>query len=283
MQLSIITINYNNSVGLLRTLQSVGGQQWKNFEHIVIDGSSKDQSIEILKSQTYINLNWISEPDNGIYDAMNKGIAKATGDYLLFLNSGDTLNGDCVLQKVALHLNSNIDIVYGNLQMVPEKGPRFTNIYPEKIDFSFLKRTSLGHASTFIKKELFEIYGHYRIDLKIVSDWAFFVKVLMIHKVSHLKLDITVATFYEGGISTSGTTTKLHKAERKKVLLENFDFYNEEMDAYIAQQEQRNHLFNLINDNISLVSTNRFFLKIVNSIISVLGGILKIKRSRFKY
>lgn len=282
MLISIITVNYNDALGLTKTLNSIQNQSYKNFEHIVIDGGSSDSSNGLIeKNKKHISF-WVSEPDDGIYDAMNKGIAQAKGTYLLFLNSGDILYRDDLLSTVQPTLVLGKEIVYGNLWIEDAQGVGFTNIYPASIDFSFLKRTSLGHGATFIKKTLFERYGNYRTDLKIVSDWAFFVKTLCVEMVSQAKVDTVVSTFYEGGISTKSENKKLHIAERKQVLLEHFDLYDQTFDSVLEDQTKKNLVWSKINSNVHIIATNTFSLKILNLIIASLAGILTKKRQWFK-
>lgn len=278
-KISIITINYNNYLGLQKTVESVTSQTWQEFEYIVIDGGSTDGSADFIESQSETIDYWVSEPDKGIYNAMNKGIAKASGDYLLFLNSGDVLYNDNVLLETKKSLLLDMDIVYGDLWIIGEQGKGFRNRYPDFIDFPFLKQTSLGHPSTFMKKELFYTYGLYRTDLKIVSDWAFFVKVFCRHKVSHIKIDHIIATFYEGGLSTSTVYHQQHFEERKKVLLEMFDLYDASFEEFIMKFEQQKELINQLDQGIAVLVTNKQLLKILNSIIRVFGLVLKKKRS----
>ena len=278
-KVSIITINYNNLEGLKKTVESVVNQTWQEFEYLVIDGGSTDGSAAFIESQSETIDYWVSEPDQGIYNAMNKGIAQASGEYLLFLNSGDVLYNDNVLLTTKKALLLNMDIVYGDLWIVGEQGKGFRNRYPDFIDFPFLKQTSLGHPSTFMKKELFYTYGLYRTDLKIVSDWAFFVKVFCRHKVSHIKIDYIIATFYEGGLSTSTVYHQQHIEERKKVLIEMFDLYDASFEEFIMKFEQQKELVNKLDQGIEILVTNKQLLKILNSIIRVFGLVLKKKRS----
>jgi glycosyltransferase involved in cell wall biosynthesis len=279
LKLSIITINYNDLEGLKRTLESVVNQTWQEFEYIVIDGGSTDGSAAYIESQSEHIDYWVSEPDQGVYYAMNKGIKVATGEYLLFLNSGDVLYNDNVLLATKKSLLLDMDIVYSDLWIVGEQGKGFRNRYPDFIDFPFLKQTSLGHPSTFMKKELFQTYGLYRTDLKIVSDWAFFVKVLGRHKVSQCKVDPIIATFYEGGLSTATVYQQQHVEERKIVLIENFDLYDASFDEFIVKFEQQKELVNQLDQGIEILVTNKQLLRILNSIIRVFGLILKKKRS----
>lgn len=175
MKLSIITINLNNKQGLERTINSVLSQTYfDNVEYIIIDGGSTDGSKELIEQHKDKLYYWCSEPDRGIYNAMNKGITVSTGDYLLFLNSGDYLSENNVLERVFPYLQ--YDIVYGNEWKVNEryKGP-YEAKYPDKLDESFFRRTSLPHQSTFIRAELLK-EKPYSEDFKIISDWKFFIE-----------------------------------------------------------------------------------------------------------
>ncbi len=152
-KLSIITINLNNKDGLKNTIESVISQDFKDFEFIVIDGLSTDNSLEIIhKYEKQISF-WISEPDKGIYNAMNKGIQNANGEYLLMLNSGDILHNKNVLSQV-IELGLDKDIVYGNKhELVDDKNSYYTE-YPNVLLFSFFYKYSLGHQTSFIRKRL---------------------------------------------------------------------------------------------------------------------------------
>lgn len=175
MKISIITINLNNKDGLKKTIESVINQTYfDKVEYIIIDGGSTDGSIEIIEKYKDKLAYYISEKDNGIYNAMNKGISASTSDYLLFLNSGDYLKENNVLERTFPYLE--YDFVYGNEWKVNEryKGP-YEAKYPDKLDESFFRRTSLPHQSTFIKAELLK-EKPYSEDFKIISDWKFFIE-----------------------------------------------------------------------------------------------------------
>lgn len=278
MLVSIITVNLNDRAGLERTCASVFQQSFKEYEHIIIDGASVDGSLDYIERHRHKFSYWISEPDSGVYCAMNKGIRQAKGKYLLFLNSGDILYNDKVLSDVKPALGRDIGFIYGNLRIEGENGKGFTNRYSKVLDFKFFKTTSLGHASTFIKRSLFRIYGEYRTDLKIVSDWAFFLSAICIEKSSYLKVDKTISIFYEGGMSTATTYDKLHKKERKNVLLENFDLYEQGYNELLDEYRKSNIWISLVNDKLPVVVSNRYALKILNFVISLLGSILIKKR-----
>ncbi|MGK0376608.1 MAG: glycosyltransferase involved in cell wall biosynthesis [Patiriisocius sp.] len=236
MKLSIITINFNNAVGLKKTIESVVNQTSNDFEYIVIDGGSKDGSIDIIKKyDSKINY-WISEPDNGIYHAMNKGILLAKGDYLEFLNSGDILVNETVIQKIIPELNVGVEILYGNmLKQMPNKIRRdkgFRGRQPTLLDFY---KGTLNHSPAFIKRSLFDKFGLYDQSLKIASDWKWYLEVIILGRIipSYLNLDITV--FDMNGISS--TDHNLNKSERKSVLqlflpeyvLEDYNLYSKDI------------------------------------------------------
>lgn len=172
--ISIITINLNNKDGLKETIDSVINQTYSDIEYIIIDGGSTDGSVEVIKEYEDKIYYWVSEVDKGIYNAMNKGIRASRGDYLLFLNSGDHLIENKVLENVFPYLDGT-DFIYGNEWKINDrnKGNRpYEALYPNKLDESFFRRTSLPHQSTFIKKDLLE--EGYSEDYKIISDWLLF-------------------------------------------------------------------------------------------------------------
>lgn len=192
MKISIITVNLNNKEGLKKTIESVINQTvFDKVEYIIIDGGSTDGSIEVIKENLDKFSFWVSEKDNGIYNAMNKGIKVSTGDYLLFLNSGDYLSENNVLERVFPYLQ--YDIVYGNEWKVNErhKGP-YEAKYPDKLDEGFFRRTTLPHQSTFIKAELLK-ENPYSESYKIISDWKFFIEAFRCGKTyKHMPFIVSV-------------------------------------------------------------------------------------------
>lgn len=219
MKFSIITINYNNAIGLERTIKSIISQSDKNFQYIVIDGGSTDKSVEIINKYAYDIDYWMSESDKGIYNAMNKGIQVATGDYLLFINSGDELYNNDVLKDVSSY-NPTHDLVYGDLNRVyPATQNSLLEIAPDNASIYFVLKCSLHHPSTFIKRELFQKYGLYREDLKIVSDWAFFLHLVAFTNTTKIHIPVTIASFNMDGISSDSV---LVENEKNKVINETF-------------------------------------------------------------
>ena len=213
--LSIITVNLDDKSGLSRTVESIKNQNFQDFEFIIIDGGSKDESLEVIKENESLIDYWVSEKDSGIYNAMNKGINKASGKYILFLNSGDYL-----LSKDALSIDFKTitqDIVYGHLTH-NNNNVLNTSAYKDNIDLGFFFVSTLPHGSTFIKRELFLNYGLYKTDYIIVSDWIFFLERIVIDSCSTLNLNKAVSVFTLGGISTRPENKDLVKQERDRYL-----------------------------------------------------------------
>lgn len=213
MNLSVITINFNNDKGLEKTLESLRIQTYKNFELIVIDGGSTDASVDVIhKYSTIINY-WVSEKDNGIYDAMNKGILKASGEYLFFLNSGDRLeNGKAFEYFFAQKLD--IDIIYGDYKFYNE--PKIYSS-PDKLQFSdFWYKSPICHQTAFIKKELFDQYGVYETSYSVVADWVFFLLTIIKNNCSYKHIIFPIAEIELDGLSSSIKGYELSKLERLK-------------------------------------------------------------------
>lgn len=237
--LSIITINYNNIKGLKRTLESVVNQTWKEFEYIVIDGGSTDGSENYIKSESDNISYWRSEPDKGIYDAMNKGILKANGEYLLFLNSGDHFYNNGVLEKNHIFLNK-ADLIYFNLNII-ENLNSWVKKYPKYLSFSYFNIDTLPHPATFIRKDLFNIVGLYDENLKIVSDWKFFITSICKHNCSYINIDRIMSSFYTDGVCSDPSNQELILKERRSVI-------DSEFPAFIHDVDELNKLKNIIRD-----------------------------------
>ncbi len=204
LKLSIITINYNNKVGLEKTISSILSQTYKDFEWIVIDGGSTDGSKELIENnQTNISY-WCSEPDNGIYHAMNKGIVKAKGEYLQFLNSGDVFYSDTVLDSVVPYLN-NGDIYMTN--MCHSRKLNTPIVKPESLISTNLLNTlifkGIMHPASYTRKQCFERMGLFNEDLRIISDWWFFFKAIVLYNVPIEYIPVVSVIFDETGISST--------------------------------------------------------------------------------
>lgn len=199
--ISIITINYNNASGLKETIRSVVNQTYNEYEYIIIDGASADESKDVIQEYQQSIDFWCSENDSGIYNAMNKGIQKSTGKYLLFLNSGDVLNDSAVLSDIHCFLKGE-DFVYGDLFFMGEGGSGEKFVYPDELTVSYFLERSLGHPATFIRRELFQ-NCLYTESLKIVSDWEFFVKKIVLEGCSYRHVERTISIFDTNGVSSN--------------------------------------------------------------------------------
>jgi glycosyltransferase involved in cell wall biosynthesis len=200
-KLSIITINYNNLSGLKQTIKSVINQTLKEFEYIIIDGGSTDGSESYIYEMQQHFTYWVSEADNGIYNAMNKGIAKANGQYLLFLNSGDYLENPNVIEDVFSELTGEDSFISCNLVM--DNGINtYVKEHPEEISFGYIYHHTLKHPATFIHSRIFKKYGLYNENNKIVSDWELFFEALCLNGESYRKSEIVLTHFDMVGISS---------------------------------------------------------------------------------
>ena len=217
LKLSIITINYNNRSGLEKTIDSVLKQSYTNFEYIVIDGNSTDGSKELIEKHGTQFSYWISEKDTGVYNAMNKGILKATGEYCLFLNSGDYLADPEILDQV-FSLTFNEDIVYGDMLLEDPAANKTVSTQPAILTFEHFISSTLWHPASFIKKSLFFKYGLYNEELKIVSDYDFFLKTIIVNHVTYKYIPLAISIYNVQGISSAKENEQIHLAERKKVL-----------------------------------------------------------------
>jgi glycosyltransferase involved in cell wall biosynthesis len=257
MKLSIITVNYNNGAGLKKTISSVLEQEFKNFEYIVIDGASTDESNEIIaENSSNIDIN-ISEPDKGVYNAMNKGIQRATGDYLLFLNSGDHFTSSSVLQEAVKFLDGT-DIVYGSILLIESEKKSWTGVYPEKLDFGHFIDGSLPHPCSFIKRSLFDKVGLYDESLKICADWRFFLDAICKHNVSYTRINQTVAVFYLDGMSSEPGSDAIIKDEKEKVLDAQYKKLLEQHNELAKRKKAKSvSLINIILSKIASRITRR--------------------------
>lgn len=259
MKLSIITVNYNDAEGLRKTLASVAAQTYRDIEHIIIDAASTDGSVDVIReyestnSQTTnpLTIIWSSEKDKGIYDGMNKGIRKATGDYCQFLNSGDTLAYPDVTEQMMAAMEDGIDILYGNMLKIGDKAryvDRSSANY--NVTLNMFYRGCLNHSPAYIKRSLFDEYGYYDETLKICSDWKFYMQSIVLGKATTKHVDIVVTHFDMNGISE--TRKDILNEERNRLLkemipqgiLKDYDRYHFPMSQY--DRLKKHHLWGLV-------------------------------------
>ena len=228
MKISIITVCYNSATTIEKTILSVTGQSYKNIEYIIVDGNSNDGTLGIIQSHQDKITQWISEPDKGLYDAMNKGIAMATGDIVGILNSDDTFYSDTVLAQIAAFHNANsIDASVGTIVQHKEDG-KVVRVYsskywtPEKLKIGFMP----PHPSIFFKRELFEKLGNYKLGFIIGADYELIIRFFLKGKISWGYSSITTTAMLVGGLSSSGTTsyTLITKEIQRALLMNEIDF-----------------------------------------------------------
>lgn len=269
MKLSIITINFNNLEGLKKTAESVINQTWKDFEWIIIDGGSTDGSKEyIINLNDNLNHNgwdlityWCSEPDKGIYNAMNKGIAKASGEYLNFMNSGDCFYESGTLERVSVYLEEGVaDVYYGNTKYT-FKGKENIQVIHSPLDIYDLYVAGLCHQSSFIKRSCLENNGYIET-YKIVADYDKWLELAFGNK-TFLHIDILVCEFDKTGISE----TEPFLREKERILATN-KYYPEMLKLSMGRLfvREEGHLYKRLDAII-----NRGGLRSV-----IVRGILKI-------
>ena len=291
MKLSIITITYNNAEGLRRTIQSVQSQTFCDFEHIIVDGGSTDGSVEIIRQYadneairpenskadnlasspnhliTLSPITWISEKDRGVYDAQNKGIRLAHGEYCYFLNAGDTFCADDVLERMfspnslfTSSPNRLPDILYGNEVIVDGNGQR-VGIARGVANPSFvdLYNSCMKHQASFIRRSLFDKYGMYNADMRICSDFDWFFRVIAFHDdVTLLYKDVDIAYFENTGLSYH--SPELCAKERQQIL-----------DLHMSKRMQRDYAVLGKYPRLSRVGEN----KIVKVMLRIANRLLK--------
>ncbi|MBO6183462.1 MAG: glycosyltransferase [Chryseobacterium sp.] len=235
IKLSIITINYNNKNGLIKTFESINNQTWSDFEHIVIDGGSTDGGKELIEENSKVNY-WVSEKDSGVYNAMNKGIRKASGDYIIFMNSGDFFYDNNVLEKVLQQFTSDIDILYGDSVYFNDTGYRRIEVPPKKLTFSFFYSGGINHQAAFIKRKLFNDFFFYNEDYKICADWEFFIVAICLYNATYKHLEETICYYDFSGISANPENLSTYHSEREITLNKYFSAF---LDDLKFSQEAR--------------------------------------------
>lgn len=248
-KISIITINYNDLVGLEKTFNSVVSQSNTDFEYIVIDGGSTDGSKEFLEQNSDQLAYWISEKDYGVYNAMNKGIKAAKGDYVLFLNSRDFLIDSTIIDKVLKDLNGNIAIYYGNL--IYSLNGVNTQLWspPSTLSFTYFLSDSLPHPASFIKRELFDAHFYYSEHFKIVSDWEFFIYCICKMNVSYKHLDYVISNFDNSGMSSVKENQIKIDTEKQQVFEKHFPLLLEDIKVLKDGNSQRFKQYQTIKNN----------------------------------
>lgn len=219
---SIITVVYNNELLLERTIASIINQTYSSIEFIIIDGGSTDGTIDIIKKYEAQILYWVSEPDKGIYDAMNKGIKASTGDYLWFINSGDLISESDTLAKAISSCEKPADVYYGETEIIDEQGNKLymrRHKAPEILTWkSFKTGMMVSHQSIIVKKELAPFYD---LKYKVSADIDWCLKVLKKSKIIS-NTHLTLSKFLKQGFSKKFQKTSLK--ERFWIMVKNYGF-----------------------------------------------------------
>ena len=225
LKVSIITVVRNNKETVKNAIDSVLGQTYKNIEYIVVDGASTDGTVEIVRSYGDKISQFISEPDSGLYSAMNKGISLATGDVIGILNSDDFYIDDKVIQRVVKEFEEkNVDSVYADLVYVEPKNLNKTVRYydsskfnPSKFSYGWMP----AHPTFFVKKDTYEKHGVFRTDLKIAADFDILIRFLLTHKISYSYMQEVLVKMRVGGVSTSFNSIWINNIETLRVCRDN--------------------------------------------------------------
>lgn len=215
MKISLITVTYNSGTTLRDTILSVLAQTYKNVEYIVVDGLSKDNTMDIVREyepQFEGRMKWISEKDKGLYDAMNKGVRMATGDVVGILNSDDFFTANDVLEKVAAGFDEQTDAVYGDLHYVhPDDLQHSVRYYSSKIFKRNLMRMGFipAHPTFYCRRECFDKFGYYKTDYKIAADFDLLLRFIYVNRIRIKYLPMDMVTMRTGGASTNGLKSRM--------------------------------------------------------------------------
>jgi glycosyltransferase len=227
MKVSIITASYNSAESIAYALQSVASQQYADIEHIIIDGNSSDETVRIASNFPHISV-IVSEPDKGIYDAMNKGIARATGDVIGILNSDDYYVSDDVINKIAdIFINNpSVDCLYADLDYVSKTNTSRTVRKwrsGEYNDQSFYLGWMPPHPTFFVRRKLYEAYGNFNLTLQTAADYELMLRFLLRYKATCYYLKQTIIHMRAGGASNVSIWTRINanRQDRKAWALNN--------------------------------------------------------------
>ena len=208
MKVSLITGSFNSVSTISDTIESISSQDYLDIEYIIIDGNSKDGTVEVIKSHNQKITKWISEPDSGIYDAMNKGIAMATGEVIGILNSDDFYSNNQIISHVAKAFeDEKVDAVFGDLVFVdPLDLTKIVRKYsskkwnPKKLAWGFMP----AHPTFFVRRKYYESLGVFKTDYKISADYELLIRFLLVHKLNYRYLPLNMVIMRKGGVSSKG-------------------------------------------------------------------------------
>lgn len=241
MKISIVTATYNSSSTVRDTIESVLKQSYQDYEYIIVDGNSKDNTIDIVaefKDRFNGRLRWVSEPDKGIYDAMNKGIEMATGEVVGILNSDDFFTSDDVLERVAkeFDMNSTLDAIYGDIHFVKDEDlTKCTRYYSSSYFRPWLLRFGFmpAHPSFYARKEVYQKYGLYDLQFRTSSDFEMMVRLFGKNKIKAKYIHKDFVTMRTGGESTAGVEAKKKVNRDIAASLKKHDIYSNQAFQWV--------------------------------------------------
>jgi glycosyltransferase involved in cell wall biosynthesis len=247
-KVSVITICYNDLEGLKKTVASVKGQDFADYEYILIDGLSTDGTNDFIKDNEALFTQIVSEKDTGIYNAQNKGWRLATGEYCLFLNSGDYLADNKVLTTVFANANPS-DIIYGDIRVDNAKDPLYRLGQHDPFTFEDMIYTTLFHPAAFIKRKLLEDRNGYDESFRIVADYDFFLEMICVKHCTTQYIPTPVTVFNTAGIGSDPANKEKHDAERRRAQLKYFPV--EKIEAAEALVRKRKPRSERIKESVS--------------------------------
>ncbi len=217
MKISIITIAYNSGHSIADAIQSVLAQTYPNIEYVIVDGKSKDNTVEVVKSFGDRISKFVSEPDKGIYDALNKGIKMATGDIIGFMHSDDLFASDDIIEKVAaLFVKHDVDSIYGDLQYVYKNDTNKVLRYWRSGDFS-IRKLRMGwmppHPTFYVKKKVYDQYGLFNTNFRIAADYDTMLRFLGKYRISTMYLPEVMVKMRVGGASNRSLKNIIRKSK----------------------------------------------------------------------
>lgn len=247
MRISIITATYNSAATLRDTMESVLRQTYRDIEYLVIDGASKDNTRDIIQEyepRFEGKMRWVSEPDKGIYDAMNKGIAMATGEVVGILNSDDFYTSETVLERLASTLTSTgADAVYGDIHFVdPDNLSKSVRYYSSKSFRRWMMRLGFmpAHPSFYCRRKIYEQYGAFDCTYKVAADFENLLRLIFVHRIKTCYVPMDCVTMRTGGASTSGL------ASHKQILTDHVRAYRENHVQSNALMDSLRYVFKIL-------------------------------------
>lgn len=246
MKVSIITVTYNSSKTIADTVKSVFSQTYDDIEHIIIDGASSDNTVEVIGNTPSRVIKIVSEKDGGLYEAMNKGISMSTGDIIGFLNSDDFFTSDSIISEIvdSFRSNSSLDAVYGDVHYVNPNNLNKTvryyssaNFKPWKMKFGYMP----AHPSFYCKRELYNKYGGFDETFKIAADFELLLRFIFIHKINTKYISLDFVTMRTGGVSTSGLST------HKQIMIEHLKAYRKNAVSSNIVFDSSRYIFKILD------------------------------------